>query len=255
MAKTSKKYAGCLFAQNVNASGVASGPIFKMGNAYPLSLQMSVSANEMISAMCDTAGQLLEVRNEIDSNSGELTLYQYGAAEIGYALGATPVAMTGVGSTIADEDVTAPDPGDWAELGHKNLSAFVLKDATDAITYVEGTDYLINTHLGVFTTITGGAIVADATLHWSATEAAESGYKLEMGTVLQNNLRIFGSLKDIRIGNKVAVNLKCVSLTAKNGVTLISEPKTEYESLSFELKLITPSGQTSPATIEGITAD
>lgn len=256
MSKTSKKYSGCLFGQEVGLDGVAlGGPVFKMGNAYPVTLQMGINSSEMVSALCDSAGQTIEVRNELDSVGGEMTLYQYGAAEIGYALGATPVAMTGVTGTVEATSVTAPDPGDWIETGKKNLTAFVLTNTGATVTYVKDVDYLLSEHLGVWTPIASGAIVADAELKWNATYAAESGYKLEVGTQLNKYLRIFGSLKEIRTGNKVAVNMKCVSLTAKNGITLISEPKTDFENLSFEMKLITPSGHTSPATIEGITKD
>jgi len=154
---------------------------------------------------------------------------------------------------VTEGDVRAA--GEWIETGKKNLPAFTLTDSAGVVTYVKDTDYLLNEHLGLWAPLAGGAIVAEATLKWSGTYAAPAGYQLDVATVLQRYLRIFGSLKEIRTGNKVAVNMKCVSLTSKKGVTLISEPKTEYESLSFEMKLITPPGHTSPATIEGLTAD
>lgn len=255
MSRSSKKYAGCLWGQKVDAAGVASGAIFKFGNAYPLSLQMGVNSYDQISALCDSAGQILETRNELDSVSGSVALYQYGAEEIGLAIGAAPVAMTGTGGTMAAETVVAPDPGEWIEVGHKNLTAFTLTDDTATITYVKDTDYLLNEHLGLWTPISGGAIVAAASLKQGCTYAAESGYKLEVAQVLQNYYRIFGSLKEIRTGAKVAVNMKCVSLTSKNGLTLISEPKTEYEKLEFDFKAITPAGHTTPVVIEGVPAE
>lgn len=257
MARSSKKYAGCLWGQKVDAAGVAvsGSPIFKFGNAYPLSLQMGVNGFDQVSALCDSAGQILETRNELDAVTGSLTLYQYGAEEIGLAIGATPVAMTGTGATVPAGDVVAPKPGEWVEVGHKNLTAFTLTNTGATVTYAKDIDYTINMHMGLWTPIATGAIVAAATLKQGYTYAAESGYKLEVAQVLQNYYRIWGSLKEIKSGALVAVNLKCVSLTSKNGFTLISEPKTEYESLEFDMKLITPAGHTTPAVIEGITAE
>lgn len=255
MSRSSKKYAGCLFGQKVDSSGVATGAIFKFGNCYPLSIQMNVNNYDQVSALCDSAGQLLETRNELDAVSGSMALYQYGAEEIGLAIGATPVEMTGTGGTVTPEDVVAPAVGAWAEVGHEDISAFTLTDSTATTTYVEGTDYLLNAPLGLWSPLASGGVTPGDTLKQGYTYAAESGYQLEVAQVLQNYYRIFGVLKDIKSGNMVKVNLKCVTLTSNNGFTLISDPKTEYESLEFDMKLITPPGHTTPAVIKGMTAE
>lgn len=255
MARASKKYAGCIWGQKVTAAGAADGPIFKLGNAYPFTVQQSVNTFDMVSTLCETPGQTLESRNELEAISGELTLYQYGATELGWAMGATPVAMTGTGATVTPASATAPAADTWLELGHKNLTAITITNAGATVTYVEGTDYLVNKSLGVWTIVSGGAISAAASVMVGYTYAAASGYKLEMGTVLQHYVRLFGTLQEIKTGNKVNFNLKCVSLTSKSGVTLISEPKTEYESISFDLKLITPAGHTTPGVFENVTMD
>jgi hypothetical protein len=226
-----------------------------MGNAYPLTLGQTVNSFDQVSAMCDTAGQILESRNELESVNGELTLYQYGATEIGWALGATPVAASGSGATVSPAAVTAPAAGVWLEVGHKNLTALTITNTGATVTYVEGTDYLVNMSLGVWTPVATGAITAASEVQVGYTYAAPTGYVLSVGTVLQHYVRLFGVLKDLKSGGLVNFNLKCVNLTTKNGITLISEPKTEYESLSFDLKLITPAGHTTPAVFENVTMD
>lgn len=255
MSRQSKKYAGCLFAEEVGLDGVAIGAIFKLGNAYPVTMNMGVNSNKMVSALCDTPGQTIEVRNELDSISGSVTLYQYGAAEIGYAVGATPVAMTEAAGTIASTDATAPAAGDWLEVGYKNLTGFVLTNAAGDVTYAKDVDYQFNEYLGVWTIIAGGSITAGDALKYTGAYAAESGYRLDVGTQLNKYLRIFGTLRELKTGNRVAFNAKCVSLTSKDGFTVISEPKTEFETLSFDMEFITPAGQTSPVTIEGMTKE
>lgn len=253
--RSSKKYAGCLWAQKCTSAGVASGPIFKMGNAYPLTLNMSINTFDQNSALCDSAGQIIETRNEIDTVGGEMTLYQYGATEIGWAVGADPVAMTGTIETLAAAAVDAPEAGEWIETGNKNLSSFVLTDEPGTKIYEVMKDYLVNLSLGMWTPVAGGLIIKAAKLKWSGATAVPTGFKLEVGSKMQNFIRITGVLKDIKSGSQANVLLKCVSLTSKNGFTMISEPKTEYEAMSFDLKLITPDGHSSPATIEGLTAE
>ena len=255
MARGSKKFAGCLWGQKVTSEGVADGPIFRMGNAYPLSIQQTVASFDQVSAMCDTAGQILESRNELESVSGELTLYQYGATEIGWALGANPVAATGTGAIVSPAAVEAPAAGEWLEAGHKNLTALTITNTGATVTYVLGTDYLANMSLGVWTPTSGGGIAAGAEVQVGYTYAAPAGYVLSVGTVLNHYVRLFGVLKDLKSGGLVNFNLKCENVTTESGVTLISEPSTEYESMSFNLKLLTPPGHTTPATFENVTLD
>ena len=257
MARGSKKFAGCLWGQKVTSEGVADGPIFRMGNAYPLSIQQTVASFDQVSAMCDTAGQILESRNELESVSGEMTLYQYGATEIGWALGANPVAATGTGATVSPAAVDCPAVGEWLEVGHKNLTALTITNAGATVTYEAGKDYLVNMSLGVWTPLPapGGSLVAETEYQVGYTYAAPAGYVLSVGTVLNHYVRLFGVLKDLKSGGLVNFNLKCVNVTTESGVTLISEPSTEYESMSFNLKLLTPPGQTTPATFENVTLD
>ena len=255
MSRTSKKYSGCLWGQRVTAAGVADGPVFKLGNVYPLTLQMSVNSYDLTSAQCDTAGQILESRSEIDVISGEMAIYQYGATEIGWAVGAKPVALTGTGGTTTPASATAPAVGGWLETGKKNMTAFALTNAAGTTTYVAGTDYLANLHLGVWTIIAGGAISAAAEVKWSCTTAAPTGYQLDVGSSLQTYVRLFGSLKDIKSGGLVEFSAPCAGISSKNGFTVISEPKTEYEALEFDLKFITLPGQTTPCTLKGVPAE
>jgi len=255
MSRSSKKYSGCLFGQKVDASGQALGAIFKWGNVFPLEIKMGVNVYDMISALCDSAGQNLESRVELDGVTGSMSVYQYGAEEIGLAVGAEPVAMTGEGATLDPVSVVAPAVGAWLEVGHENLTAFALTNEAGDVTYVKDVDYLLNEPLGMWSPLSAGAITPGDTVMQGYTYAAESGYQLEVAQVLQNNYRIFGVLKEIKTGATVNINLKCVTLTSDNGLTLISDPKTEYESLDFGLNFITPPGHTSPATIKGVPAE
>lgn len=253
MSVKSYKLAGCIWLTPVDEAGALTGERRKAGNVYPMSVQVAVKTVEKKSAMCENAGQIVDSRSDIDTISGAMTMHQWDAATMGYAVGATPMALTGTGGTIASQNVTAPALGTWADIGKQGLSDVVVKDETDATTYVLGTDYLLNTQLGFISPIAGGGIAEGDVLHVSATYAAQTGYRLSVGTVLQNRVRIDGALRDIATGQQVNFLAYSALITAESGVNMISDPETDYEELPFAIKFITPSGYTTPVVIDGMT--
>jgi|LGVF01.2.fsa_nt_gb hypothetical protein len=252
MSTRNYKLAGCLWATPVNSAGVITGDRRKFGNCHPMTIQVTMKSADMLSAMCGNAGQVIESKNEIDTISGAMTLHQWDAAVAGYAVGAKPVALVGEGSTITTQDVTAPEAGVWVDLGAKGLSAVVIKDATDTTTYVQGTDYLLSEQMGLLTIIDGGDITAADVLHLDATEAAETGYRLSVGSELQSLVRLEGALKDTSSGKQINFLAYCANLSADGGITLISSPDTDYEELPLSVSFITPDGYTTPAIIDGM---
>ncbi len=248
------KLAGCLWSTPVDENGAVNGDRRKIGNCYPMTVQVTTTSADMNSALCDSAGQILDSKNEIDTIEGEATLRQWSAREVGWAIGATPVSLTGTGSTITGDTAAndAPEAGVWVELGAKNLSDVVIKDSTGTTTYTLNTDYQLNEKLGLYTIVEGGSITAGDELTYDATVNAETGYQLDIGTVMQRRVRLEGELRDIRTGDKFEFLAYMVEITATNGLTLISDPDTDWEELGLNLKYLTPAGYTSPAYIKGM---
>lgn len=250
-----KEYSGvgCVYMANVDADGVKTGEFRRVGNAYPLSVQVETEQIESKSRMCDTAGQTLATKTEISGTKGSLTLRQWNAANLAAALSGTATALTASGGTVADEAVTALDAGEYAELAHPVVSSVVVQDVTDATTYVDGTDFLINERLGLITIIDGGGISAGDVLHIDYTYAAESGYQVDIGTQTLFRVAIKASLKNEFTAEEFSLELDSVVLASNAEINFISEAGTEGEELPFSMSLETVGSNTSPGRVNGVT--
>ena len=252
-----KAYAGvgCLYMAAVNSAGTITGPWLKVGNAYPLSVQVTTEQQKQVSRMCDTAGQTLAVKTEITDTVGSFTLREWDAANLAMALSGSVVAMSGAGASITDEDVTALAPGEYMELEHPNVTNVVIQDATDTTTYVEGTDYAINPKLGFITIIESGDISKDDVLHVDYDYASASGYRVNVGTTAQKRVAIKASLRDeFDSSREFTLEIDSAVLASNSETNFISEPGSEGEELPFTMTLETVAGQTSPMRIDGIPA-
>lgn len=253
MARKAYSGTGTVFLAPVNASGVKTGAFKQVGNAYPLSFQVATSQVEVKSRMVATAGQTIASKTEIDGTSGSLTLREWDAANLAWALSGSYSALTGTGGTVTDEVVTAPAAGDYVELANADVSSVVIQDATDTTTYEAGTDYLLNAKLGLLTIVDGGSISESDTLHVDYEYAAKSGYKVEIGTQTQIRVAVKAELYNEFSGESFSLELDSVVLSANAEINFISEAGGEGEELAFGLTAETLDGQSSPGRVNGIT--
>ncbi len=252
-----KAYAGvgCVYMANVDAAGTKTGPWLKVGNAYPLSVQVTTEQQKQISRMCDTAGQTLAVKTEISDTVGTLTLKEWDAKNLAMALSGSAAAMSGAGGSATSENVTALAAGEYAELVNPDVSNVVVQDDGDAITYVENTDYTLNAKLGFITIVDGGAITEADVLHIDYDYAAESGYQVSVGTSVQKRVAIKANLKDeFDSSREFTLEIDSAVMASSAEINFISEPGSEGEELPFSMTLETVSGATSPMRVNGVPA-
>jgi len=250
-----KAYAGvgCVYMASVDSAGTKTGNWLKVGNAYPLSVKVNTEQQKQISRMCDTAGQILAVKTEITDTVGSLVLKEWDAKNLAMALSGSAVLMSGVGADVAAEAVTAVDAGEYAELAHPDVSAVVVKDVTDATTYVLGTDYVLNAKLGLISILAAGAIAKDDVLHIDYTYAAESGYQINVGTTAQKRVAIKANLRDeFDSSREFLLEIDSAVLASSAEINFISAPGSEGEELPFTMTLETVSGQTSPMRVKWV---
>ncbi len=252
-----KAYAGvgCVYMASVNAAGVKTGPWLKVGNAYPLSVQVATEQQKQVSRMCGTAGQILAVKTEISDTVGSLTLKEWNAKNLAMALSGSAVAMSDAGASITAEAVTALAAGEYAELAHPDVSNVVVQDVTDTTTYVEGTDYTINSDLGFITIIAGGGISESDVLHIDYDYASQSGYQVSVGTSAQLRVAIRANLTDeFDSSRKLVLEIDSAVMAASAEINFISEPGSEGEDLPFAMTLETVGSATSPMRVNGVPA-
>ncbi len=239
----------------VDSAGTKTGNWLKVGNAYPLSVQVTTEQQKSISRMCDTAGQTLAVKTEITDTVGSITLKEWNAANLAMALSGSAVAMSTAGASITAEAVTAVEAGEYAELAFSDVSVVVIQDVTDTTTYVEGTDYTLNAKLGLISIIAAGDISKDDVLHIDYTYAAESGYQVSVGTTAQKRVAIKCNLKDeFDAAREFTLEIDSAVLSSSAEINFISDPGSEGEELPFTMTLETVSGQTSPMRVNGVPA-
>jgi hypothetical protein len=248
---------GTLYLAPVNSSGVKTGPFIQVGDAYPLSIQVTTKKTEVKSRMVERAGQIIAAKTEIDTISGSLTLREWNAANLAWALSGSYSATTTAGATVTDEAVTIPAPGSYAQLGgttpRRNVSAITVTSSPAGTTYSATTDYQVDAVTGLITSRTGGLLAAGtvATLV-DYTYAALSDNRVVIGDSVQIRCAFLCHLYDEYRDEHYTMELDSVLMAASQEINFISEEGGEGEPLQFELTLETLSGASSPGRIDGV---
>jgi hypothetical protein len=248
---------GTLYLAPVNSSGVKTGNFRQVGDAYPLSVQVSTKKTEVKSRMVERAGQIIASKIEIDTIKGSLTLREWNAANLAWALSGTATALTAAQATVSDEAITMPVPGEYKQLGGstpaRNVSAVMVTSSPSGTTYVAGTDYVVDAVTGLITSVAGGALAAGtvATLV-DYTKAAQTDYRVTIGDQVQIRCALLAHLYDEYRGEHYTMELDSVVMSASQEINFVSEEGSEGEQIQFELTLETLSGASSPGRVDGV---
>lgn len=246
------RFTGTIFIAPVLADASLSGTWRRGGNLYPFNIKVETEKKSQKSMEHDRAGQTLAAATQISDIIADGVLRQLDSRAFAWAVAGEATAMTGTGGTITAADHVALAAGDYLDLPHDNLSEVVIEDAMQTITYVKDTDYLLDEKLGMFTITQGGSISETDALKVTYNHAAPTGYQVSIGTQPLIRVAIKGHLKEAYSGEEMAVFLRSVVITAPDGINLISELDSDYEEVPVEMSLETPTGYTSPGTIDGV---
>ncbi len=234
---------GDLYMDRLAADGSPQGSDL-VGNATSLSLAIETDNKKLTSNKRDTFGQTIATVNRITGSKVTFTLNQMDVATLAAVFLGDAVARTGTGGTVTDEDVVAIHDKwvDFLQLGN-GISAVSVQDATDITTYVEGTDYELNTRLGMIKVLSGGSIDDGDTLHVDYTYAAESGKKITGATqpTVKVKLRLDG--KNVEDGSDVQVNVFEALVKPSSAVDFLAE---DFAEIQFEGEMLTPAGKSWP---------
>ncbi|MFO7582115.1 hypothetical protein [Guyparkeria sp.] len=157
------------------------------------------------------------------------------------------MAFSGTTSTLAEGGVTAQAVevtaklGNWVEIGYRNVTTLVVKDATDTTTYVAGTDYELNARLGLVRAIPGGAISDAAVLHLTVTSGDVTGERVSGALRSQINVKMKLDGKNLATGEDITVIVPRATLNADNEVDFLSEDYAGVTLTGIVVKLDTES--------------
>lgn len=256
-----KAYAGTgtVYMAPVNEAGVKIGPFRQVGDAYPLSIQVTTDQIKKKSRMVERAGQIIAARTKIGDEgiTGNLTLHEWNAANLAWALSGGYSALTAAGASVTDESITMPAPGAFVQLGgatpRRNISAVTVTSAPAGTTYVNGTDYEYDATLGLITSKAGGTLAAGTvTVLVDYTYAAQTDYRVEIGTNVQIRVAILAHLYDEFRQKHYTMELDSVILAASQEINFISEEDSTGELIQFSMTCETISGASSPGRVDGI---
>ncbi len=238
--------AGDLLIDVLDDAGQSTGYLPPVNATEMMLAAKGADTKERLSKMRDTYGQVLdsvampnphEVTISLDDLSGEV---------LAMAFSGTRETLTQASGTVTDKAVTAK-LGNWVELGHMEISAVTVKDSGGLTTYVEGTDYALNTRLGLLRALPGGAITDAQVLSVGYSHAAVSGVTVRGATRSQIDVRLKLDGINKATGEKIIVEVPRATLNADNEVDFLSE---EFASVTLTGKAITLPGATEPYTVK-----
>lgn len=250
----SRTFYGCLYGAEVNDSGVVTGLYERLGEAYPMSVKMTEEVVKIMGRTCLTKGLIVGSKGRPSDAGGSLTLFDYTAENVARAMKGEISTNAVSETTLTDTEVTLGGFGKFASIGTEDLSGVTVASASGGggTTYVEGTDYEIDTVLGLIAAKSGGAIAENATVYVSGTGSANTDTKVTIGKGDFTKLALKGNLTDDFNGETVKLYLRMVKLISSNEVVLLSDESTDREQLDFEMVPEVPSGQSDYGFIDGL---
>lgn len=230
---------GDLYFDFLTAAGASTG--FDLaGNANKLVPKVETETLENKLNGRDTLGQTGDSYTRITSSTISFTMNRYNprivaaffmgsAVDITAASGAYTATITG----ILDK---------WVDIGHLDLTTCVVKDETDTTTYVEGTDFEVNTRLGLLKVIS--ATIDGDVLHISGNKAASTGFKITGATSPIINVGLYLDGKNYIGGGDVKLRVWQAQIRAEGDFDLLAQGG--FPELSFAGTMITPNGKSWP---------
>ncbi len=245
-------FIGCIFLADVDAAGAITSKFKEAGEAYPLSLELTEEIVKIMGRTCTTNGKVIGTKTKPSDAGGSLVLHEYKADNVAGALHGVVTTLAVSSSTLTSQAVILGKFDEYTEIGTEDLSSVVVKDATDTTTYVLGTDYKIDTVLGLLSPLSGGAIAEDATVHVSAAGGGNTDQRISIGAGATVKKAIKGHLIDEFSGKDIKVFLRMVTMVSTKEVVLASDDGTEHETIEFDLVPEVPAGQSDYGTLDGL---
>ena len=207
----------------------ASTGLIPVGNASVCNLAISEDTKELPDYTKPGGGTYNEMRR-VKAAEFNATLHDLSATNLARVQFGDVSSVTG--ATLSTPESVTAKLGALVEFVHPSATAVVVKDQTDATTYVEGTDYELSA-AGI-TCLTGGGITQDQVLHVTYTYP-----DYDIVEALRNSSKeyevLFEGLNEARSGKAVLVKLHRVKIGAADSLDLIGD---NYAGLKVSGKLL-----------------
>ncbi len=233
--------AGDVLIAPIDSAGVR-GKLVDIGNTTKLAIKPASTIKEQKSKKRDSYGQVLETAALQEPAELSVTLETVNREGLRYAFMGEDAAYTQASGTISNEAAVARLDG-WVQLSKEEISSVVITNSAGTTTYVLGTDYVLNTRLGMFKAITGGAITDGQALQVDFSHAAFTGAAIR-GNV-QPQIRAYMLLDGVnKVDDSIGIlEVWEVVLTPSSEFDWF---KDDFNTIELSGKLKTPVGKTEP---------
>jgi hypothetical protein len=154
-------------------------------------------------------------------------------------------AYTQAASTATDETVTSAFDR-YVDLAQRNVSAVVVQDSTKVTTYVDGTDYEVNTRLGMIKALSTGSITDAQALLVSYSYGAIAGNQVQGGAepLIRGAFRLDG--RNFANDSLVIVDVWEATLAPSSEFDFLAD---DFAPIEMSGSMTTPSGQNEPYVV------
>ena len=163
------------------------------------------------------------------------------------ALMGTESAIAQTTGTITAQELTVTSKDAWLNIGKQNITALTVKNEGGTVTYVAGTDYLLNKRLGWVKILTGSVIAKDAKLTLDGTYGAVDGTLIKGAT--QSQIRAKFRLDGVNQADRLPciVDVHEAIIAADSAFDFLAA---DFATLSLTGRLKTPVGKDEPFTVQ-----
>jgi hypothetical protein len=209
-------------------------------------IKPNVELKEMTSKGKSTYGQVIESVAVQQPSDFTVELPEVNKESLALALLGTTAAINQGSGSVTNEAVVA-DHGIWVPLSKAALSAVVVTNSAGSTTYVNGSDYLVNTDLGMLKVLADGDITDGQTVHVDFTHAAITGTQIKGATSADVRAKFRLDGKNQADGLPAIVNVHEGVIAADAAFDFLAD---DFNTVSLPGRMKTPTGFTEPFTVD-----
>lgn len=224
----------------------------ELGNSFKLEISAESETKVRVSKQVGTYGQALDT--VVIPKPHKLII---GTDELGdrkslaRALLGTDSAVSVAGDVVTNEAITARHDV-WVRLANNHLAsspAPVVTNEAEAVTYVAGTHYQIDSALGMIKALSTGTITDGQSLKVSYTYLSQSGFKVTGATDAVQKFEILAKGRNLADGKLYEFHAHRVPFAPSGAFDLLGDEFAQIES-SGEMEI--PEGQSEPYTLTAV---
>ena len=215
----------------------------RFGNATKLEIKENVDEKQRISSQRLTDGSALDTVNIKKPTTIELILDDINRDNLSLAFLGTNGSTVVAAGTSTSEPQTIHTVGGAIKTDFDKISNVVVKDVTDATTYVAGTDYnVLDSDMGLVDIVSGGAISDGDVLHVTYDYAARTSNTVDGGTQTSIIVELMLNGENFVDQSRVKVSVWKTVLSPSSGIDFLDD---NFATIPLKGTVIVPSDKVS----------